>query len=92
MGGKEQISSRENTPCGGLEERRSLEHKRYWDEVGVTGASVPDEAGTLRRWGGGQSQQSIKDFGLGCIQKPLKQFLGFGRWREESREIYNLGF
>ena len=54
--------------------------------------SVPDETGTLRRWGGGQSQQSIKDFGLGCIQKPLKQFLGFGRWREESREIYNLGF
>lgn len=96
--GKEQISSRGNTPCVGLEGRRSLEGEKYWNEVGVAGAQcpggrgVPDEAGTLRRWGA-HSQQSTKDFGLYCTgnQKPLKQFLGFGGgWGEESREIHHM--
>lgn len=79
-----------------VEGRRSSEHKKYWDGVGVTGAQcpgrggVPDEARTLRRWEA-HSQQGTKDFGLYCTgnQKPLKQFFSFGDWGEESREIYH---
>lgn len=90
------MGNRGNTECVGVEGRRSSEHKKYWDGVGVTGAQcpgqggVPHEARTLRRWEA-HSQQGTKGFGLYCTgnQKPRKRFFSFGGWGEESREIHH---
>lgn len=74
--GKEQISSGGNTPCVGLERRRSLEHEKYWEVAGVAGAQGPvgrvrpDGAGLLRRWGVATANKALRI--LDCIVQAIR--------------------
>lgn len=73
--GKEQISSWGNTPCAGLERKRSLEHEKYWGGGLLEPRALWGEVGQmgLGCWGGGGGATANKALRiLDCIVQAIR--------------------